>query len=304
MSSEEVPEELPTGNGANESVEASSSAVELNDDDKGRYILQYLLSCRGVCHEDMLLLVLQKLDKYSTGEENSASTLDSLSEIIKKINVKLNPLSYKIIKVSHGIGKRVVSTLLRSTGSSGNSNKFYVYVNTVSSDESKLATRFSQREIEFVKWAVEQMCDASERKSSDNSLIAEQLHQVRSTTSEDGWRRCITYSVPSKYLLQYEEMSASEIEDLVTRLCELKWFYKDNLGRVAMDLRCLVELEEYLLSNGIPACQGCHRLAVQGVQCESCSMAWHVDCYQHYVTHVSRICPCGKSIVEDGVYVV
>lgn len=301
MSLEGISERIDT---PAELVDNTHSPIDgLSDNDKARYILQYLLNCRGVCHEDVLLAVLQKLQKNSSIDENNSSSLDNLTELVKKINVKLNPLNYKIVKVGHGMGKSAVAKMLRPSHSSQN-NRFYLYINTVSSDESKLATRFSQREIEFIKWAVEQMCNTSECESTDDSPVIKELHRIRRTTGAANHPQCITHSLPSTYLLQYEEMSASEIDDLLTRLCELKWFYKDKTGRVAMDLRCIVELEEYLLSNGIPSCQSCHRLAVQGVQCDSCSMAWHIDCYQHYINHISRSCSCGQSLVENGVCVI
>lgn len=288
-------------------VDASDPAVivpegngSLTDHDISRYLLQYLLDCRGVCHENMLLVVLGKLQRYKQNSDSQVCSTDELVEIVKGINVKLNPLGYKISRVGHGMGKNNVSSMLPDTGLPKN-NRFYVYVNTVTSEESKLATRFSTREIEFIKWCVEKMCICRDCQLIIDCPIITEVDRIRNNVS---WNKCVTYSVESSEFFQYKDWSPIEIESLLFKLCALKWFTKDENGRIAMDLRGLVELEEYLIANGISICENCHRLASQGVRCISCSKSWHVDCYQHHITHIGTHCPCGESILQNGIYII
>lgn len=272
----------------------------LTDHDIARYLLQYLLDCRGICHENMLLVVLRRLQKYTQEPASQVCSTDKLLEIIKGINVKLNPLGYKISRVGHGMGKNNVSSMLKDTGLPSN-NRFYVYVNTVTSEESKLATRFSTREIEFIKWCVEKMCVSRDCEVIIDYPIITEVDRIRNDVS---WNKCITYSVESSEFFQYKDWSPLEIESLLFKLCGLKWFTKDENGRISMDLRCLVELEEYLVANGVSTCENCHRLASQGTRCTACSRSWHVDCYQHHVTHIGSYCPCGESILQNGMYII
>ncbi|GAV46892.1 hypothetical protein ZYGR_0A04900 [Zygosaccharomyces rouxii] len=293
----------PNGNTAQPSESGTvipETDRSITDHDIARYLLQYLLDCRGICHENMLLVVLGKLQKYTQDPTSQVCSTDKLVEIIKGINVKLNPLGYKISSVGHGMGKNNVSSMLKDTGLPSN-NRFYVYVNTVTSEESKLATRFSTREIEFIKWCVEKMCVSRDCEVIIDCPIITEVDRIRNDVS---WNKCITYSVESSEFFQYKDWSPIEIESLLFKLCGLKWFAKDENGRISMDLRCSVELEEYLIANGISTCENCHRLALQGTRCTSCSRSWHVDCYQHRITHIGKYCPCGESILQNGMYIV
>lgn len=272
----------------------------LTDHDIARYLLQYLLDCRGISHENMLLVILGKLQKHTQNPDSQICSTDRLVEIIKGINVKLNPLGYKISRVGHGMGRNNVSSMLKDTGLPS-SNRFYVYVNTVSSEESKLATRFSTREIEFIKWCVEQMCVPKGCEVIIDCPIVTEIDRIRGDIS---WNKCITYSIESSQFLQYKDWSPIEIESLLFKLCGLKWFSKDENGRISMDLRCLVELEEYLIANSVSTCENCHRLASQGARCMACSRSWHVDCYQHHITHIGTYCSCGESILQNGIYMI
>lgn len=321
------------------SITGDGSLV-LTEDDKSRYLLQYILAARGICHENGLLLALMTLQRaHSLDEDERWSItrwLEKLADHINRINVKLNPLSYKIVRVSHGIGKNVVSEKSRrsfepfteSNEDTGapfpdialpESNRFYVYTNMVSSGETKFATRFTQKEIEFVKWTIEQFCNSAneitEGTVPGSSPLVREVDRIRQNAVGDvnplpSWDKFTSFSLGSTRLLQYEELNGMEIEDLIVRLCEYKWFFRNSQGEVGMDLRCIAELEEYLVSaHELTTCQNCNKLAIQGVLChnehEQAIGVWHVDCYQHYITHVSKNCNlCGTSLITNGVYVI
>ena len=335
-------------------------------------LLQYLFALQGVCHENILLLALMHITK-DLGCFNESWTLDQwmfhLQELIDQINIKLNSLLYKVVITRHATGKAAVGEEMRSgvqylleqleesLGSKlmfslPDSNRFYVYVNLQPTFETKVATRFDPKEIEFIKWSLDRFVEAGDEiyEVQSDMLSAPVVRQVRRALVDvvgnntgsigtgangelDGisWTRYITYTVGSTSLEQFEGMTAIEIESLLSRLCEYKWFYRTGRGFFGMDLRCITELEEYLYSNyPLPLCQVCDSLVLQGVTCGNNEghveimdetgedeeedyetvrarrkRAWHVDCFQHYITHVGRNCHiCQHSLLEDGIYIV
>lgn len=316
-------------------------------------LLQYILSARGICHENALILALMRLETDASTFNTKWSIqqwIDKLNDYINSINVKLNLLGYKIIRINHGIGRNAVTLKTKQdfgpfedntaieaqdNGSAvlqpivlPESNRFFVYINLASTEETKLATRFNQKEIEFIKWAIEQFIMSGETIvegiASDTSVIVREVNRILIAATGDSnlakWRKLSTFTVGSTNLFQFQELTATEIEDLLIRLCELKWFYRTKEGKFGIDLRCIAELEEYLTSMyNLNTCQNCHKLAIQGVRCgnESCRgedeetgensppQIWHIDCFKHYITHVSKNCDlCGSSLITEGVYVI
>ncbi|CCD23899.1 Smc5-Smc6 complex subunit NSE1 NDAI_0C02390 [Naumovozyma dairenensis CBS 421] len=345
-----------------EPQQVSVERASLTSDELSRYLLQYILSARGVCHENALVLALMRLkvDSNTIDPQWTISDwLTCLNDHVNKINVKLNPLSYKIIRINHGIGKNIVSNKNRQNfglfetattmsnrsdvdqDENGNShvilpesNRFYLYVNLTSSEQTKLATRFSQKEIEFVKWALQKFCeegnivkDIGSLSTPSSNLIISEVHRIITGATGNNnllrWSRYVSFTVGSTQLLQYEHFTAIELESILIKLCEYKWFYRTSQGEYGMDLRCLAELEDYLVSTfGLSKCQNCDKIAVQGVICGSqhCLPSddrsqlgevptelriWHIDCFQHYISHVSKECDvCRRSLLENGVYMV
>ena len=355
-----------------------------------RLLLNYILTARGICHENVLILALIRL-KMDFDEYDPSWSIQKwnseLNEIIDEINIKLNTLNYKIVKVSHGMGKKAVTFKnkqrfgLFETSFVGNtrennrfeddfetdestvdknnktvsdiqlpeSNKFFVYINMESTEETKLATRFQEREISFIKWAIDQFINNGAKLQSisessiDSSIIYKEINQLLNSLlyRENGpknnvsevnddeyreennirWSQFITFTSRSTKLLQYENMGATEIENLLLQLCELKWLYRDSNGRFGMDLRCIAELRDYLVNEyDLPLCQQCQQLTLQGVMCGNdncCAIegegqntifqrrVWHLDCFQHYILHVDQKCDkCGNSLPKNCVYII
>lgn len=332
-----------------------------NDDENiSRFLIQYILSSQSVCHENMLLLALMKLKLDYNQFDKTWSIiqwLQCLKEYIETINVKLNPLFYKIIIVNHGIGKDVINAQnkrkfakfisdINNHNDSGDDNmslelpessKFYIYVNTQSTNETKLATKFTPKEIEFIKWSIEQFVnqgDIIEKKSpATKSIVLNEINHIIGIATGDeskanDWNSYITYSIGSTKLAQFPDMSPIETEQVLMKLCDYKWFYRTSLGKFGMDIRCVEELEEYLISTyNLCTCQVCNKIVLQGVTCGNIGIhfndeaedneteaedkemkkkqMWHVDCYQHFITHISQECQgCGYSLVTDGIYVL
>lgn len=363
-----------------------------------RLLLDYILTARGICHENALILALMRL-KIDFKEFNSSWSIQEwtseLNENIDQINIRLNTLNYKIVKLSHGMGKNAVTLknkqnfrLLEPTSTTNNqeeanneddvsnnnsagnspnsnnnnnnnprmnvvlpeSNKFYVYINMESTEETKLATKFQEKEISFIKWAIDQFTNhATVIESTSNGEIGSNIifkeinkllntlsHQVSDledsgniegiqeavrNRSEIVWNQFISFTARSTKLLQYEEMGAMETETLLLQLCELKWFYRDSNGRFGMDLRCLAELQDFLINEyELPTCQYCHQLTLQGVMCGNSDChnsdtdsknpifqrhVWHLDCFNHYMIHVSQKCDnCHNSLLRNGIYII
>ena len=312
------------------------SSLVPSKDEQSRYLLQYLLSSRGICHENALLLALIKLNNMRDDfEVDIEHYLNLLHTIIGSINIKLSTLNYKIIRINHGVGKKVVSRIINNTLNEllisnkesiinlPETNRFYIYVNIASSDEIKLATSFSTKEIDFVKWSIEQFIERSmniieyQNSSSSNSVVKEindilsNLPAEENSANVNNWSSYVTFLVGSTELLQYNDLSATEIENVLYRLCENKWFYKNDDGKFSIELRGIVELQEYLTSTyDLATCQNCHQLVFQGVLCngsgsnDKCTQ-WHIDCFQHHVIHVDKNCStCGNNLITNGSYII
>lgn len=315
--------------------EREDSQLHLTDDDRGRYLLHYLLTSRGICEENVLLMVLMRL--YPSSDVSSVDFEEwrrRLQEVIRGINVKLNALDYKVVQISHGLGKNIVASksteaiefcandlddsslkshLLRAT------NRFYVYVDVGAVHETKMATRFSAKEIEFIKFAIQETRRAGSEVRQDGvpsrSAITQEVNRIRRLASEKTemtfthWNGYATFSVGSTQLTQSKVLNSQEVEDMIMRLCEYKWFCRNSEGKISLDLRCIAELEDDLISTyGFPSCQNCQRLAIQGVMCpheNHSHTLWHVDCYQYQITHQDTNCPiCGESLLTNGIYVI
>lgn len=298
-------------------------AGNLTNDGLARIVLQYILRSRGIVGENILLLALMRL-QGDTEADDVQELSSRLSKVIKTINLKLHPLNYKVVRVSHGLGKNVVANKSEAfsaaqasstTVTLPKSNRFFVYVDTGSVDETKLATRFSQREIEFIKWALQEISNhgtvIKKLTPPENCTVVEEVNRIRRATLDDpiDWDRFVSFTVGSSALSRFKELNALEIEQLIIKLCEYKWFSRNDKGEIGVDLRCIAELEENLITSyGLLQCENCDRLATQGVMCPhdgTASSIWHVDCYQHQISHVSQDCKiCGKSLVTSGVYVI
>ena len=310
-----------------------------------RYLLQFLLSCQGVCHEYVLLSALVHIGRdMSLPEQDAAQWHQALRTHMEAVNVNLEPLQYRVVLVNHGLGKRAATATLPRTlgldlgldlGPLPDSGRFYVYVNTHSSTETRLATTLTPQQVEFTKWAVAQCCEQGGAVQTLSPQVAQASRQLRQDLSGSGsgtgteWSLYASYSVGSTHLAQYPGLSAIEVEQLLAQLCERKWFARTADGRVGLDLRAATELDELLRETyGLPVCAVCSQVVLHGAACGNLAAhtpeeeeedegegeggestggmtMWHVDCYQHYVAHVSKECPkCSASIVDNAVYVL
>lgn len=308
----------------------STGPLELTEDDLGKYLLHYLLSSRGICEESVLLTALRKLcddPAEDSGQLSVEEWQNRLSDVIKRINVKLNVLDFKVIQISHGMGKTIVGSKSRQSVTANLSrdtdlpitNRFYVYIDVGAVEETKLATPFSQKEVEFIKFALQEMGRSgfkiTEGQVPTWAAVAQEVDRVRrpvlerTETAPTSWDKYTTFAVGSSQLTQHKTLNPQEIEEMIVKLCEYKWFCSNEEGEISLDVRCIAELEDALISTyGFPVCENCNRLAIYGVMClhdDSDPAMWHVDCYQYQITHRHRDCTtCNRSLVTNGIYVI
>ncbi|AET39866.1 Smc5-Smc6 complex subunit NSE1 Ecym_5076 [Eremothecium cymbalariae DBVPG len=306
---------------------------ELSTDVKRKLLLQYILRSRGILHENVLLTCLLQLEQVDVTEEGFDEDiwLERLSHYISEINLKLSKIHYKVIKISHGMGKNYVTQKVMSNFDNEwnlrPSSRFYVYVNLNSTKETELATTLRPSEIEFVKWTIEKLATLkgiSQSSSSENCPVELEIDRILKDWYERTEHETVrlpyrtTYTFGSMHLMAYTEFSSSEVEKLLSKLCELKWLYRTDKGSYGLDLKLLLEMEEYLLeTHSMTTCESCQRIVNQGVLCTGCVAnqtvdddeteltAWHVDCFEYHLKHISQNCnKCESDILKAGAYLV
>ena len=72
-------------------------------------LLNFILTSRDIYHENVLTLALLRLkidfDEYDPSWSVQKWNTE-LNEVMNKINIILNTLNYKIVKINHGMGKK------------------------------------------------------------------------------------------------------------------------------------------------------------------------------------------------------
>lgn len=327
-------------------------SISLSDGDKQKHLLQYLLGSRGVCHENILLKVLILIEYDQGGVDESSTVFDwqrKLQDHISQLNYRLQPLKYQIKKTMYGFGKEIVSQqVLKKLHISDrnqtsiavldrmafpSSSQYYVYIDTSPFGEMKHATRFSDKEIDYIKGFIMVFAKAGTVKAPvdeelvQSSSIIQEVDRIRqkvynrkranpenedeeaSTHAVSSWPDSQTYTSDIAALTDSTDIQPLEVQDLLARLCEYRWLYKTEKARYGMDLRLLVEMNDYLtdVCDFLP-CMRCKDVVVTlGVRCSTtdCPSMWHVDCYEHDILHENKKCKaCEESILDKGVYIM
>lgn len=333
---------------------AGEVRIGLSESEKEKHLLQYLLNCRGVCHENVLLKVMLLMENEQGDLEQGLSVFEwqaKLQERVARINLKLQPLKYQVKKAIYGSGRAIVSEKVRSqlelnsANSFGkvnfpNSSQYYVYIDTSPFGEMKHATTFTDKELEYIKAFIKVLADRGsvihevDDVNGADSKIVEQIDKIRQkaygnkrrhdsdvetgpenaennepvqSSSVSRWTHYASYTADIAALTDATDLQPLETQELLDKLCRLRWLYKTGKGKYGLDLRLLVEMNDYLSDNySMSSCERCKDIVAQGVQCSTrdCNSVWHVDCYEHDILHENRICKsCGESILDRGVYV-
>ncbi|KAF1501502.1 hypothetical protein FQV09_0014234, partial [Eudyptes chrysolophus] len=84
--------------------------------------------------------------------------------------------------------------------------------------------------------------------------------------------------------LKTKKMKKKEAEQVLKVFVEDKWLSERN-GEYTLHTRCIIEMEQYILSNYQDVarkCNICHSLAIQSQVCESCGTGMHLPCVRKY----------------------
>ncbi|CEP62716.1 Smc5-Smc6 complex subunit NSE1 LALA0_S06e02080g [Lachancea lanzarotensis] len=268
---------------------SSQLSAPLDEQDANKLLLQYLLLHRGACDEDQLLKALKTLEET---DRNDNEWQSRLNKWMARVNLTLNALDYKVTRLRNRYG-----------------GWSYVYVDLAPAEDTKAATRLSLDELNFVQWAIQRFLGEKRavEVEGSKSLIEDAVDVIfgEKFDSSDfqGLQLRLYHTCGSGELCQYEEMDAVKVENLLARLCQLRWFYETSHGRFGLGVRALAELQTYIRDRyNVLECTVCDELALEGVQCQCNEKAWHVACLRHFLAHVGTACPNCNSSLEQAVY--
>ncbi|XP_048722390.1 non-structural maintenance of chromosomes element 1 homolog isoform X4 [Lepidochelys kempii] len=84
--------------------------------------------------------------------------------------------------------------------------------------------------------------------------------------------------------LKIKKMKKKEAEQVLQNLVQDKWLSERD-GEYTLHTRCIMEMEQYILSNYqdlVRKCNICHSLAIQSQVCETCGIGMHLPCAGKY----------------------
>ncbi|XP_053847773.1 LOW QUALITY PROTEIN: non-structural maintenance of chromosomes element 1 homolog [Vidua macroura] len=146
----------------------------------------------------------------------------------------------------------------------------YAVVNLAETEVTKMASDYTEIELELF------------RKTMDLIIL-----------SENGFASS-TDILNLADQLKTKKMKKKEAEQVLKVFVEDKWLSEKN-GEYTLHTRCIIEMEQYILSNYQDVarkCNICHSLAIQSQVCESCGIGMHLPCVRKYFRgQTERRCP-------------
>ncbi|XP_064376050.1 non-structural maintenance of chromosomes element 1 homolog isoform X2 [Dromaius novaehollandiae] len=136
----------------------------------------------------------------------------------------------------------------------------YALVNLAETEITKMASDYTENELELF------------RKTMDLIIL-----------SENGFASS-TEVLNFADQLKSKKMKKKEAEQVLKLFVEDKWLSERN-GEYTLHTRCIMEMEQYILSNyqGVARkCNICHSLAIQSQVCETCGIGMHLPCVGKY----------------------
>ncbi|XP_062443837.1 non-structural maintenance of chromosomes element 1 homolog isoform X1 [Rhea pennata] len=136
----------------------------------------------------------------------------------------------------------------------------YALVNLAETEITKMASDYTENELELF------------RKTMDLIIL-----------SENGFASS-TEILNFADQLKTKKMKKKEAEQVLKLFVEDKWLSEKN-GEYTLHTRCIMEMEQYILSNyqGVARkCNICHSLAIQSQVCETCGIGMHLPCVGKY----------------------
>ncbi|KAJ7305697.1 hypothetical protein JRQ81_010063 [Phrynocephalus forsythii] len=179
---------------------------------------------------------------------------DRLDDFVRVVNGQLRPLSMEIRK---GLSEESGRT-------------FYALVNLAETEITKMASDYSENELELFKKIMDLVVLSGNGFASSTEILnmADQLKPKR--------------------------MKKAEAEQLLQTLVQDKWLCERE-GEYTLHVRAILELEQYILCHypeDARKCHLCHSLSIQSQVCEDCGVALHMRCLAKYFqTQTERRCP-------------
>ncbi|XP_015687224.1 non-structural maintenance of chromosomes element 1 homolog [Protobothrops mucrosquamatus] len=207
--------------------------------DAHRRFLQALLA-RGVVEA----AEAERLRRLCCQRHQAPRATDPLDDFIGGLNVQLQPLSMEIRK-----------------GSAEDSGKaYFALVNLAETEITKLASDFSENELELFKKTLDLILLSGNGFASSTEILnlADQLK-------------------PKK-------MKKMEVEQVLQQLVQKKWLCEKE-GEYTLHIRSILELEQYIFRHypeSARKCHICHSLSVQSQVCEDCGIVLHCSCLSKY----------------------
>ncbi|XP_068763985.1 non-structural maintenance of chromosomes element 1 homolog isoform X1 [Struthio camelus] len=136
----------------------------------------------------------------------------------------------------------------------------YALVNLAETEITKMASDYTENELELF------------RKTMDLIIL-----------SENGFASS-TEILNFADQLKTKKMKKKEAEQVLKLFVEDKWLSERN-GEYTLHTRCIMEMEQYILSNYQDVarkCNICHSLAIQSQVCETCGIGMHLPCVGKY----------------------
>ncbi|XP_035755840.1 non-structural maintenance of chromosomes element 1 homolog isoform X1 [Egretta garzetta] len=149
---------------------------------------------------------------------------------------------------------------IRKGMSEGDGRAHYALVNLAETEITKMASDYTENELELF------------RKTMDLIIL-----------SENGFASS-TDILNLADQLKTKKMKKKEAEQVLKVFVEDKWLSERN-GEYTLHTRCIIEMEQYILSNYQDVarkCNICHSLAIQSQVCESCGIGMHLPCVRKY----------------------
>ncbi|XP_078611298.1 non-structural maintenance of chromosomes element 1 homolog isoform X1 [Branchiostoma floridae x Branchiostoma japonicum] len=174
---------------------------------------------------------------------------DNLGKFVNEINHHVGPFSMMIQK---GVSEE-------------DGVQYYALVNMMESDITRLASDYTETELEFFKKVLDLIVDSDTGVASSTDVLnlTDQLYEE-----------------------QNRKMRKKEAEDVIRRMVRDRWL-NEHQGEISLSVRGILELKPYLTDHykeDIRHCCLCEQIALKGQLCQSdsCEAKMHYFCANRY----------------------
>ncbi|XP_006637164.2 non-structural maintenance of chromosomes element 1 homolog isoform X1 [Lepisosteus oculatus] len=171
---------------------------------------------------------------------------EGLDDFIRVINTHLQPMFMQI----------------RKGMSEEDGVQYYALVNITETDVTRMASDYSDTELELFRKAMDLIVDSETGTASSTEIL----------------------NLADR--LQPKKMKKKETEQVLQRLVQDKWLYEKD-GEYTLSTRCIMEMEPYIQNiyqDLVKVCNICRNIAIQGQMCENpeCGIKMHIPCVARY----------------------